>query len=289
MTQHIAFYGKGGVGKSTLATNLGSAMAEAGQRVLLIGCDPKADTGILLHSEETVRPILDMAASGESPTLTDIVKYGFGGIACIEVGDAMAIGECASYGINRAFTILQELRVFDELQPDCVLYDIPGETGCSGFSSPILNSLIQQAFVVTSADLMSLYAANSFFRLLERKCGSRAVSGGLIANGLTGSFEESLVTDFARQLNTRVAGAIPRSLVVRQCELYGKTVIEAAPLSNLAYSYRRLAHHLINSPPTGEQSAPQPLLPVDLKRWAKKWGDRIGELEFGIIQDGAGI
>ena len=40
----VAFYGKGGIGKSTIASNVSALLAMQGKKVLHIGCDPKADS-----------------------------------------------------------------------------------------------------------------------------------------------------------------------------------------------------------------------------------------------------
>ena len=45
----IAVYGKGGIGKSTISSNLSVALSERGYKVMQIGCDPKADSTIQLH------------------------------------------------------------------------------------------------------------------------------------------------------------------------------------------------------------------------------------------------
>ena len=42
--KHIAIYGKGGIGKSTTTSNISAALAEAGYRVIQVGCDPKSDS-----------------------------------------------------------------------------------------------------------------------------------------------------------------------------------------------------------------------------------------------------
>ena len=44
----VAVYGKGGIGKSTVTSNLAAAFAAMGKRVIQIGCDPKADSTINL-------------------------------------------------------------------------------------------------------------------------------------------------------------------------------------------------------------------------------------------------
>jgi nitrogenase iron protein NifH len=289
MAHHIAIYGKGGVGKTTLAANLSASFAEMGRKVVLVGCDPKSDSAALLHSGETRPSVIELIASGKRISLEEVVTKGYRGIASIEVGDPFHTGECASREIGRAFELLHELNAFEELAPDLVLYDIPGDAGCFGFSNPVGISPVNQALVVTSADVLSLYTANSIFRMLGRQRDGCGVTGALIANGLNGTFEESLVDDFARQVNSGVIGAIARSLVVKQCELYGKTVIEAAPLSNHAYVYRRLARHILDEKIISSLPAPVPLPLNDLKKWARTWGDRIYELEHGVIRDGAGI
>ena len=46
----IAFYGKGGIGKSTTVSNISIALAQRGLKVLQVGCDPKADSTRLLRA-----------------------------------------------------------------------------------------------------------------------------------------------------------------------------------------------------------------------------------------------
>jgi nitrogenase iron protein NifH len=282
-------YGKGGVGKSTLAANLSAALAEIGKRVVLVGCDPKSDSATLLHSGEQRPSVIDQIAAGRGITLETLVTPGYRGISSIELGDPFQTGECASRGLARAFDLLHELDAFGRLNPDVVLYDIPGDHGCTGFASLTGTPPVTHAFVVTSADVMSLYTANTIIRMIDRQRDGKQVAGALIANGLNGPFEESLVDDFARQVNSRIFGSIARSLVVKQCELYGKTVIEAAPLSNHAYVYRRLARHIVDDKVITSLPVPRPLPVSALKQWARTWGDRIYELETGIIRDGGGI
>jgi nitrogenase iron protein NifH len=260
-----------------------------GKKVVLVGCDPKCDSATLLHAGEVRPSVIEVMASGKQTVLDGLVIWGYRGIACIEMGDPFQTGKCASREIGRAFDLLHELDAFGRLDPDLVLYDIPGDLGCPVFEGTIGNSLDRQAFVVTSSDVRSLYTANNIFRMIDRQKAGTPIAGALIANGLNGPFEESLVDDFARQLNTSVIGAIPRSLVVKQCELYGKTVIEAAPLSNHSYVYRRLARHIIDEKVTLSLAPPAPLPANDLKTWMRAWGDRMYELELGIIRDGAGI
>lgn len=285
--EQITLFGKGGVGKTTLAANLSAALAEAGKRVLLIGCDMKSDSSTLLHDRLQVPTLFDYLRSGAAPSIADIVISGYRGISCVELGDLLLDDECASRSIGRAMALLRSLDLFGTLQPDYVICDVPGEIGCTGLAAHLAVAPVQHPIVMTSGDLMSFYAASSYLRTISRLPG--ITSTAIIGNAIAGSFEESFVTDFAREVNARVLGLIPRSLVVRHSELYGKTVLEASPDTTQAQVYRRLARQIVAHGGEGNYPVPAPLSVADLRGWAKGWGERLGELEFGIIQDGAGI
>ena len=57
--QKIAIYGKGGIGKSTVTSNLAAALATLGKRVIQIGCDPKADSTVNLLGGEPLTPVMN--------------------------------------------------------------------------------------------------------------------------------------------------------------------------------------------------------------------------------------
>lgn len=291
MTEHIVLYGKGGVGKSTLTANTSAALAEAGFSVMQVGCDPKGDSCSLLNGGLPIPTVLDLLRDGEGEAGVDSVAHkGFKGITCVELGDPFGAGGCGSVEITRALDHLQRIDLFKAVAPDFVLYDISGDSSCASFYAPIQRIGVQRVFVVTTADFMSLHAANSIFRMLERY-GEANVAipvGGLIPNSISSSFEESFIADFAKHTGARTLARIPRSLMVRQCELYGKTVIEASPLSNQAYFYRRLANQIVDETRNqGGNAAPMP--PEQLREWAREWGDRIYALENGLVTDGAAI
>lgn len=285
--EHIALYGKGGVGKTTLASNLAAALAESGRRVMLIGCDSGGESASLVTGCRNRRTVTDAVGSSSAPSVDDIVAIGFSGVACIELGDIFASGECAGQGFADALSLFDRLRIFEIFKPDVVFYDLPGDRICGGLTLPLKSPRIDRVYVVTSSDFVSLSAANSILRAVGKyamKGGARL--GGVIANALTTSFAESFVGDFAARTGSRMTACIPRSLAVLQSELYGKTVIEAAPESNHAYVYRRLAQTLMDDRRT---TVPTPLAAGDLQRWAREWGDRILELETGVIHAGEAI
>ena len=135
----IAVYGKGGIGKSTVTSNLAAAFASMGKKVIQIGCDPKADSTINLLGGTTPIPVMNyMREYDEDPeTIEDISKVGYGGVLCIETGGPTPGLGCAGRGVIATFNLLEDLELFETHQPDVVLYDVLGDVVCGGFSMPM--------------------------------------------------------------------------------------------------------------------------------------------------------
>lgn len=282
--KHIAIYGKGGIGKSTTTSNISAALAEAGHRVIQIGCDPKSDSTTILRGGEDLPTVLDSLRDSGRPTIADVSAIGFGGVLCIEAGGPVPGVGCAGRGINAAVDLLHELKLFEEFKPDYVLYDVLGDVVCGGFAVPIRNGIAESAFVVTSSDFMAIFAANNLFKAISKYAPSGGARlGGVIANSIQTPYASALIDDFASRTRTNVVGYVPRSLTVAQSELYGQTVIEAAPTSEQADVYRQLARHIAGDHPV---SIPKPLNAPALKQWAKQWGDRVfgGAAERRLVE-----
>jgi nitrogenase iron protein NifH len=271
--KQIAIYGKGGIGKSTTTSNIAAALAETGYRVIQIGCDPKSDSTNTLRGGYYLSTVLDSIRDGEQVRLSDISVVGFAGVLCIEAGGPVPGVGCAGRGINAAVSLLQDLNLYSEFNPDFVLYDVLGDVVCGGFAVPIREGLADKVYVVSSSDFMAIYAANNLFKAINKYAATGGAQlGGIIANGLTTSYAQNLVDDFASRTGTIVTQYIPRSSVVTQSELYGKTVIEANPQSVHANLYRELAKRIAEET---ETIIPKPLNVTELREWARNWGDRI--------------
>jgi nitrogenase iron protein NifH len=285
--KHIAIYGKGGIGKSTTTSNISAALAEAGYRVIQIGCDPKSDSTNTLRGNNYLPTVLDSLREGNKIHLDDISVTGFHGVLCIESGGPVPGVGCAGRGINAAVSLLQELDLFEEFKPDFVLYDVLGDVVCGGFAVPIRDGITDRAYVVSSSDFMAIYAANNLFKAISKYAPSGGAKlGGIIGNGLSAGYSKAIVDDFVAKTGTKAIGYVPRSLVVSQSELYGKTVIEANPKSELADIYRNLAKYIAES---DDLVIPNPLGAAELRDWAREWGDRIYNLETGVVSGAAGL
>jgi len=285
--KHIAIYGKGGIGKSTTTSSISAALAEAGHRVIQIGCDPKADSTTILRGGADLPTVLDSLRDRARPKLEDISIAGFGGVLCIEAGGPVPGVGCAGRGIAAAVDLLEELDVFERFAADYVLYDVLGDVVCGGFAVPIRDGIAETAFVVASSDFMAIFAANNLFKAIDKYAATGGARlGGIIANSLQAPYARDLVDDFAARAGTEVVGYVPRSSAVARAELYGQTVIEAQPYSEQAEVYRKLARRIVGD---HETRLPKPLNVPELKDWAKGWGDRIFGAQYGAPSPAATI
>ena len=180
----IAVYGKGGIGKSTTVSNIAAVFASEGLRVMQIGCDPKADSTVLLRHGEKVETVLDLVRTKKDNfTLEDIVKEGFAGVCCVEAGGPSPGLGCAGRGIIAALETLEKKGAYEKYCPDVVIYDVLGDVVCGGFSMPMRRGYADKVFVITSGENMAIHAAANIAMAVENfKDRGYAQLGGLILN-----------------------------------------------------------------------------------------------------------
>jgi nitrogenase iron protein NifH len=272
--RQIAFYGKGGIGKSTTQQNTMAAMAASGQRVMIVGCDPKADsTRLILHSKAQTS-VLQLAAeigSVEDLELEDVLLEGEFGIRCVESGGPEPGVGCAGRGVITSISFLEENGAYEDL--DYVCYDVLGDVVCGGFAMPIRQGKAQEIYIVTSGEMMAMYAANNIARGILKYAHSGGVRlGGLICNSRNTDREAELIEELARRLNTQMIHFIPRDNIVQHAELRRMTVLEYAPESAQAAEYRQLAEKIANN---DLKTIPTPISMDELEELL---------IEFGIME-----
>jgi nitrogenase iron protein NifH len=281
-TKQIAIYGKGGIGKSTTTSNISAALSKAGFKVMQFGCDPKSDSTNTLRGGKYIPTVLDTLREKSNVKAEEVVFEGFNGVYCVEAGGPAPGVGCAGRGIITAVQLLKQLKVFDELDLDYVLFDVLGDVVCGGFAVPIREGIAEHVFTVSSADFMAIYAANNLFRGIQKYSNSGgALLGGVIANSINAPYSKDIIDDFVNRTQTQVIGYVPRSVTVTQSELQGKTVIEAAPNSEQAKVYRRLAERIANHK---ESTVPAPLESKELTNWAAGWADQLLAIETGEVR-----
>lgn len=259
MQHKVVLFGKGGIGKSTTTTNLAVVYAQMGLRVLVVGCDPKHDTTVYLTNGRQIPTVLESAAfmDGKAPASSILVKGSFG-IDCVEAGGPEPGIGCAGRGITRMSEILKEAGIVDDSKYDVILYDVLGDVVCGGFAAPLRQGFADKVVIVTSEELMSLYAANNIAKAACNYASNGISLLGLIANLRDPGCDEDVVTRFAKMIGTSVLQFLPRDPLVRQSEYQKKTVIETHPHSPLVARIKVLAKILLETP-SKPQRIPNPL------------------------------
>jgi nitrogenase iron protein NifH len=263
--RQIAFYGKGGIGKSTTSQNTLAALAEMGQKILIVGCDPKADSTRLILHAKAQNSILSLAAEKgtiEDIELEEVMKYGYQRIRCVESGGPEPGVGCAGRGVITAINFLEENGAYENL--DYVSYDVLGDVVCGGFAMPIRENKAQEIYIVMSGEMMAMYAANNISKGILKYANSGGVRlGGLICNERQTDKELELAENMAKKLGSKLIYFVPRM-----------TVIEYAPDSEQAQHYRNLAKSIHEN--AGKGVIPTPITMDELEEML---------MEHGIIKN----
>ncbi len=240
--RQIAIYGKGGIGKSTTTQNTVAALAEAGKKIMVVGCDPKADSTRLLLHGLCQKTVLDtLRDEGDDIELDAILKPGFKNTMCVESGGPEPGVGCAGRGIITSINMLESLGAYTP-DLDYVFYDVLGDVVCGGFAMPIREGKAQEIYIVASGELMALYAANNISKGIAKYAQTGTVRlGGIICNSRKVDNELALLTAFAEELGSHLIHFVPRDNLVQRAEINKKTVIDFDPTSNQANEYRQLA------------------------------------------------
>lgn len=240
--RQVAIYGKGGIGKSTTTQNLTAGLATMGKKIMIVGCDPKADSTRLILGGLAQQSVLDtLREEGEDIHLEQILKQGFSSIQCVESGGPEPGVGCAGRGIITSINMLEELGAYTQ-DLDYVFYDVLGDVVCGGFAMPIREGKAQEIYIVASGEMMALYAANNIAKGIQKYAKTGGVRlGGIICNSRKVDGEAELVEAFAKELGTQMIYFVPRDNIVQRAEINKKTVIEFDASAAQAQEYRQLA------------------------------------------------
>jgi nitrogenase iron protein NifH len=274
--RQIAIYGKGGIGKSTTTQNTVAGLVALGKKVMIVGCDPKADsTRLMLHSkaQTTVMDMIRERGTVEDLELADVLKLGYGGVKCVESGGPEPGVGCAGRGVITAINFLEAEGAYTP-DLDYVFYDVLGDVVCGGFAMPIRENKAQEIYIVCSGEMMAMYAANNIAKgILKYATSGKVRLGGLICNSRNTDKEYELIDALAQRLGTQMIHFVPRDNEVQRAELRRMTVIEYSPDHKQALEYRTLAQKIVDNK---NFVIPKPLAMEELEELL---------MQFGIIED----
>jgi len=280
--RQIAIYGKGGSGESATAQNTGAGVASMGKKVMIFGCDPKADsTRLILHAkaQETVMDKVRELGTVEDLELEDVLKYGYGDIKCVESGGPEPGVGCAGRGVITAINFLEEEGAYTE-DLDFVFYDVLGDVVCGGFAMPIRENKAEEIYIVVSGEMMAMYAANNIAKgILKYSSSGNVRLAGLICNSRNTDREADLIEALAQRLGTQMIHFVPRDNQVQRAELRRMTVIEYSPEHQQAEEYRQLAQKINDNK---KLVVPTPLEIEELEELLMEFGIMEAEDEDGV-------
>lgn len=243
--RQVAIYGKGGIGKSTTTQNLNAGLAEMGKKIMIVGCDPKADSTRLILGGLAQQTVLDtLREEGDDIDLDLVLKQGYRGVRCVESGGPEPGVGCAGRGIITSIGLLERLGAYEN-DLDYVFYDVLGDVVCGGFAMPIREGKAREIYIVCSGEMMAMYAANNISKGITKFANTGGVRlGGLICNSRKVDGEAELIKAFARELGTQMIHFVPRDNMVQRAEINKKTVIDFDPDCAQADEYRTLARNI---------------------------------------------
>jgi len=266
--KQIAIYGKGGIGKSTTVANIAASMSDMGLKVMVVGCDPKADSVRTLTNGRSIQTVLNASResqrNAQKADINELIYKGYKGTLCVESGGPEPGVGCAGRGIITAIELLKKVPVFENREMDIILYDVLGDVVCGGFAMPIRMGLAEQIYTITSGEFMSVYAANNICKGIKRYASSGGGRyAGIICNSRNVRKEVEYLKELARKLGASFIYSIPRDKIVHEAEMICKTVIEHAPDSEQALHYKKLAKIIVEN---DEAVVPNPLSDEELEK-----------------------
>jgi len=272
MTRKIAFYGKGGIGKSTTQQNTAAAMAYYyKQKVFIHGCDPKADSTRLILGGKPQETLMDVLREqgAEKVTNEKVIKQGFLGISCVESGGPEPGVGCAGRGVITSIDLMEANGAYAK-DLDFIFFDVLGDVVCGGFAMPIREGKAQEVYIVASGEMMAIYAANNICKGLVKYANQSGVRlGGIICNSRKVDREKEFLEEFTKSIGTHMIHFVPRDNIVQKAEFNKKTVVEYDANENQAHEYGELARKIIENK---NFVIPKPLTMDQLEEMVVKYG-----------------
>ena len=230
--------GKGGVGKSTVAVNLGVALATAGREVVLLDADmglANVDVMLGLAPSRHIGHLLD----GEC-TLDELMLEGPRGLRVVPAGSGARRLAQLSSGEHAAI-----IRAFDELAqpPEYLLVDT-----AAGLSDNVtmFAAAAAEVILVVCDEPASLTDAYGLTKVLSRDFGVRRIR--MVANmvrneGDARALHQKLarVSDRFLDVVIEFGGWVPHDERMRQAIRRQCAVVDLWPSSHSALAFKRLA------------------------------------------------
>lgn len=244
---------KGGVGKSSVATNLPVFLSAQGKRVLLVDMDPQANATLSLGIDPKRLPLSIYHALMEQISPTAIIrKSAFFGYEVMPASSDLAGATVELVNLpNREFKLFQVLEKVKDGY-DFIIIDSPPSLGLLTVNALCASKEIlipvQCEYLALEGLGQLLETINLVKNNLEKEI---TIVGALLTMYNRGS---RLSREIAKEMRRNFPGyvfdaVIPRQVALAEAPKFGKTILQYAPTSQAARAYKELAEELINHDP----------------------------------------
>ncbi|OGS11934.1 MAG: hypothetical protein A2234_03815 [Elusimicrobia bacterium RIFOXYA2_FULL_58_8] len=231
--ESIVFFGKGGIGKSTIASNITAILAAGGRKILHVGCDPKMDCTLSLMGRHIQPFTAKCGGPGQSGLRDSIYPAAVKGAWCIEAGGPQPGVGCGGTAIGSMLDAMRDERLLEDDGYDTAVFDVLGDVVCGGFAAPLRRGFAKKVIIVTSEEVLSLYAANRLIMMVDNYSRNGVYLAGLAVN-VKNPGAVVIARDFAKAVNTRILGVMLRDPAVTAAERAHKPAALAYAKSDFA-------------------------------------------------------
>jgi chromosome partitioning protein len=248
---------KGGVGKTTSTLNLGAALQELDQSVLLVDLDPQASLtmSVGLNPEnlsQTIYNVLSATINEDPmPTLGDVIVATPAGIDLAPANIELSGAELDLNKATMGEMILREVLHTVKDRYEFVLIDCPPSLGLL-----TINALAaaHDVLIPLQADYLALKGVNLLMKTIatiQRKINRDLQIAGVFATMVDTRTLHSreVITSVEKVLAGHVHifnSVIKMNVRLKEAPIAGESVLRYASDSNVAQAYRELAREVLN-------------------------------------------
>ncbi len=222
--------GKGGVGKTTAAANIGAALVEMGKDVTIIDAN-LTTPNLSLHLGIPLYPVTLHDVLKDKAYLTEAMYIHSSGIKVIPA--SLSVDALRDLKPKKLKTVIKSLS-----SEGIVLIDAAAGLGREAQASI---SSADELLIVTNPELPAVTDALKTIKIAEQE-GVRII--GVVANKVRGHKHELSVDEIQSVLEAPVIGVIPEDKKVKESIAMKMPVVQYSPNSRASIEFKRLAHYI---------------------------------------------